>query len=184
MLQRILDWARAVSSTLFRRQATVCGIGGGGRMDELMGEVRGDIEAHLSIQLSLRVVDTVAKDSNHIAPPEFANRCSALFSYPPRFCLGRRPHSFSSYISPFSQLRRRTSSTSTSTMTKGTNSQGNNYSTPGGTNSNGGSSYHYSNSNGSYYYSNDNGSTYYNSGKGSATYTSSSGQSKSYSTSK
>ena len=141
-LQRILGWARAVSSTLFRRQATVCGIGGGGRMDELMGEVRGDVEAHLSIQLSLRVVDTVAKDSNHIAPPEFANRCSALFSYPPRFCLGRRPHSFSSYISPFSQLRRRTSSTSTSTMTKGTNSQGNNYSTPGGTNSNGGSSYH------------------------------------------
>ena len=30
--------------------------------------------------------------------------------------------------------------------------QGNTYNTPGGTNSNGGSSYHYSNSNGSYYY--------------------------------
>ena len=40
---------------------------------------------------------------------------------------------------------------------KGTNSQGNAYSTPGGTNSSGGSSYHYSNSNGSYYYANDNG---------------------------
>ena len=39
--------------------------------------------------------------------------------------------------------------------------QGNTYNTPGGTNSNGGSSYHYSNSNGSYYYANDNGSTYY-----------------------
>jgi len=66
----------------------------------------------------------------------------------------------------------------------GTNSQGNHYNTPGGTNSNGGSSYHYSNSNGSYYYSNDNGSTYYNSGSGSATYTSPSGQSNTYSTNK
>eukprot|EP00959_Pyramimonas_sp_CCMP1952_P116623 2437415-Pyramimonas_sp.AAC.1 len=35
--------------------------------------------------------------------------------------------------------------------------QGNHYNTPGGTNSSGGSSYHYSNSNGSYYYANDNG---------------------------
>eukprot|EP00603_Paraphysomonas_imperforata_P001405 CAMPEP_0114432080 /NCGR_PEP_ID=MMETSP0103-20121206/10958_1 /TAXON_ID=37642 ORGANISM="Paraphysomonas imperforata, Strain PA2" /NCGR_SAMPLE_ID=MMETSP0103 /ASSEMBLY_ACC=CAM_ASM_000201 /LENGTH=117 /DNA_ID=CAMNT_0001601719 /DNA_START=52 /DNA_END=406 /DNA_ORIENTATION=+ len=49
-------------------------------------------------------------------------------------------------------------------MPRGTNSQGNTYNTPGGTNSNQGSSYHYSNSNGSYYYANDNGSTYYNSG--------------------
>ena len=57
----------------------------------------------------------------------------------------------------------------------GTNSQGNHYSTPGGTNSNGGSSYHYSNSDGSYYYANDNGSTYHNSGSGSSTYTSPSG---------
>ncbi|KAL7459187.1 hypothetical protein ACHAWC_011686 [Mediolabrus comicus] len=69
-------------------------------------------------------------------------------------------------------------------MGSGTNSQGNHYNTPGGTNSSGGSSYHYSNSNGSYYYSNDNGSTYYNSGRGSATYTSPSGQSRSYSTNK
>ena len=36
-------------------------------------------------------------------------------------------------------------------MGSGTNSQGNHYNTPGGTNSSGGSSYHYSNSNGSYY---------------------------------
>eukprot|EP00529_Nitzschia_sp_RCC80_P038300 CAMPEP_0113463116 /NCGR_PEP_ID=MMETSP0014_2-20120614/12469_1 /TAXON_ID=2857 /ORGANISM="Nitzschia sp." /LENGTH=71 /DNA_ID=CAMNT_0000355055 /DNA_START=166 /DNA_END=381 /DNA_ORIENTATION=+ /assembly_acc=CAM_ASM_000159 len=57
----------------------------------------------------------------------------------------------------------------------GTNSQGNHYNTPGGTNSNGGSAYHYSNSDGSYYYSNDNGSTYYNSGTGSSQYTSPSG---------
>eukprot|EP00984_Skeletonema_dohrnii_P007550 scaffold2750_cov114-Skeletonema_dohrnii-CCMP3373.AAC.5 len=64
----------------------------------------------------------------------------------------------------------------------GTNSQGNRYSTPGGTNSSSGSSYRYSNSNGSYYYSNDNGSKYYNSGNGSATYTSPSGQSRTYST--
>ena len=42
----------------------------------------------------------------------------------------------------------------------GTNSQGNHYNTPGGTNTSGGSSYHYSNSNDSYYYSNDNGSKY------------------------
>ena len=35
--------------------------------------------------------------------------------------------------------------------------QGNHYSTPGGTNSNQGTSYHYSNSDGSYYYANDNG---------------------------
>eukprot|EP00949_MAST-11_sp_MAST-11-sp1_P003676 g3676.t1 len=48
---------------------------------------------------------------------------------------------------------------------KGVNSQGNAYTTPGGSN-NGSSSYHYSNSNGSYYYKNDNGSTYYNSGSG------------------
>eukprot|EP00602_Paraphysomonas_sp_CaronLab_P005455 CAMPEP_0185021952 /NCGR_PEP_ID=MMETSP1103-20130426/4657_1 /TAXON_ID=36769 /ORGANISM="Paraphysomonas bandaiensis, Strain Caron Lab Isolate" /LENGTH=73 /DNA_ID=CAMNT_0027553777 /DNA_START=156 /DNA_END=377 /DNA_ORIENTATION=- len=56
----------------------------------------------------------------------------------------------------------------------GTNSQGNTYNTPGGTNSSGGSSYHYSNANGSYYYANDNGSTYYNpgtSGVGSVKYT-------------
>ena len=46
-------------------------------------------------------------------------------------------------------------------MPRGTNSQGNSYNTPGGTNSSSGSSYHYSNSNGSYYYANDNGSTYY-----------------------
>jgi hypothetical protein len=59
----------------------------------------------------------------------------------------------------------------------GTNSQGNYYSTPGGTNSSSGSTYHYSNSNGSYYYRNDNGSTYYNSGTGSSTYTSPSGTS-------
>eukprot|EP00542_Grammatophora_oceanica_P013820 CAMPEP_0194028266 /NCGR_PEP_ID=MMETSP0009_2-20130614/2285_1 /TAXON_ID=210454 /ORGANISM="Grammatophora oceanica, Strain CCMP 410" /LENGTH=77 /DNA_ID=CAMNT_0038667605 /DNA_START=43 /DNA_END=276 /DNA_ORIENTATION=+ len=57
----------------------------------------------------------------------------------------------------------------------GYNSQGNHYNTPGGTNSAGGSSYHYSNSNGSYYYANDNGSTYYSSGSGSSTYTSPSG---------
>jgi hypothetical protein len=43
----------------------------------------------------------------------------------------------------------------------GTNSQGNRYNTPGGTNSGGGNSYHYSNTNGSYYYRNDNNSTYY-----------------------
>ena len=80
------------------------------------------------------------------------------------------------------------------------NSQGNHYSTPGGTNSSSGSSYHYSNTNGSCasiltrlyvqtclrplsvraprpadYYANDNGSTYYNSGKGQSTYTSPSG---------
>jgi hypothetical protein len=59
----------------------------------------------------------------------------------------------------------------------GTNSQGNHYNTPGGTNSSGGSSYHYSNSNGSYYYANDNGSTYYNNGNGSSTYTTPSGNS-------
>ncbi len=34
----------------------------------------------------------------------------------------------------------------------GTNSQGNSYNTPGGTNTSVGSAYHYSNSNGSYYY--------------------------------
>jgi hypothetical protein len=53
----------------------------------------------------------------------------------------------------------------------GTNSKGNRYKTPGGTNSVAGSSYHYSNSDGSYYYKNDNGSTYHNNGKGSSTYT-------------
>eukprot|EP00977_Amphora_coffeiformis_P018216 scaffold6306_cov135-Amphora_coffeaeformis.AAC.1 len=78
----------------------------------------------------------------------------------------------------------------------GTNSQGNHYNTPGGSNSNGGSSYHctfaknrpwirriasrifhvarycsHSNSDGSYYYSNDNGSTYYNNGSGGSRYT-------------
>ena len=56
---------------------------------------------------------------------------------------------------------------------RGTNSQGNHYNTPGGTNT-GGSSYHYSNANGSYYYKNDSGSTYYNpgtSGAGSIKYT-------------
>ena len=63
------------------------------------------------------------------------------------------------------------------TMPHGVNSQGNSYSTPGGSNSNQGSSYHYSNSNGSYYYANDNGSTYYQSASGAATYTSPSGYS-------
>ena len=64
---------------------------------------------------------------------------------------------------------------------KGTNSYGNNYTTPGGTNSNDGSSYHYSNQDGSYYYQNDNGSTYYDSGKGYSQYTSPSGNTtKSY----
>jgi hypothetical protein len=53
----------------------------------------------------------------------------------------------------------------------GTNSQGNRYNTPGGTNSAVGSSYHYSNSDGSYYYKNDDGSTYRNNGKGGSTYT-------------
>jgi hypothetical protein len=53
-------------------------------------------------------------------------------------------------------------------MGKGVNTQGNAYSTPGGTNSAGGSSYHYSNSNGSYYYANDNGSTYYQPAAGGA----------------
>ena len=51
---------------------------------------------------------------------------------------------------------------------------GNRYTTPGGSNSGSGSSYHYSNSNGSYYYANDNGSTYYDNGS-SSRYTSSSG---------
>ena len=50
-------------------------------------------------------------------------------------------------------------------------SQGNHYNTPGGTNSNSGSSYHYSNQDGSYYYQNDNGSTYYSSPGGQGTYT-------------
>eukprot|EP01041_Mallomonas_annulata_P003441 gene3441-6834_t len=45
---------------------------------------------------------------------------------------------------------------------RGTNSQGNKYSTPGGSNSASSTSYHYSNADGSYYYKNDNGSTYYN----------------------
>ena len=57
----------------------------------------------------------------------------------------------------------------------GTNSQGNSYNTPGGSNSSGGSSYHYSNTNGGYYYANDNGSTYYSSPSGTSTYTSPSG---------
>lgn len=52
-----------------------------------------------------------------------------------------------------------------------TNSQGNRYNTPGGNNSSGGNSYHYSNHDGSYYYKNDNGSTYHNNGKGHTTYT-------------
>lgn len=60
----------------------------------------------------------------------------------------------------------------------GTNSQGNHYNTPGGTNSNGGSSYHYSNSDGSYYYSNDNGSSYHNNGSGGSNYTAPSGGGK------
>lgn len=47
-----------------------------------------------------------------------------------------------------------------------------NYDTPGGTNNNSGSSYHYSNQDGSYYYQNDNGSTYYSSPGGHGTYTS------------
>ncbi len=50
------------------------------------------------------------------------------------------------------------------------NSQGNHYSTPGGTNGSSGSAYHYSNSNRSYYYKNDNGSTYYNDGQGGSRY--------------
>jgi hypothetical protein len=54
----------------------------------------------------------------------------------------------------------------------GTNSQGNTYNTPGGTNSNESTSYHYSNQDGSYYYKNDNGSSYYNSGSGYSNYTS------------
>ncbi|GMH51067.1 hypothetical protein TrLO_g3554 [Triparma laevis f. longispina] len=62
-------------------------------------------------------------------------------------------------------------------MPRGTNSRGNSYSTPGGRNTSGGSSYHYFNTNGSYYYSNDNSSTYYNSGSGSATYAGPGGQS-------
>ncbi len=41
---------------------------------------------------------------------------------------------------------------------RGTNSCGNRYNTPGGTNTNNGS-YHYSNKDGSHYYANDNGST-------------------------
>ena len=40
-------------------------------------------------------------------------------------------------------------------MPDGVNSQGNSYNTPGGTNSNQGTSYHYSNTNGSYYYANE-----------------------------
>ena len=40
-------------------------------------------------------------------------------------------------------------------MPDGVNSQGNSYNTPGGTNSNQGTSYHYSNTNGSYFYAND-----------------------------
>ena len=75
--------------------------------------------------------------------------------------------------------------TETTAMTKdsykGTNSYGNSYTTPGGNNSRGGSSYHYSNQNGSYYYSNDNGSKYYDSGKGYSQYTGPSGNvTKSY----
>jgi len=49
--------------------------------------------------------------------------------------------------------------------------QGNHYNTPGGNNSNSGSSYHYSNQDRSYYYKNDNGSTYYSSPGGHGTYT-------------
>mmetsp|Transcript_66544 Transcript_66544/g.159056 ORF Transcript_66544/g.159056 Transcript_66544/m.159056 type:complete len:82 (-) Transcript_66544:178-423(-) len=67
-------------------------------------------------------------------------------------------------------------SASQSQSQSGVNSQGNHYTTPGGTNSSGGQSYHYSNQNGSYYYQNDNGSSYYNSGTGYERYTSSSGQ--------
>ena len=53
----------------------------------------------------------------------------------------------------------------------GTNSQGNTYNTPGGTNSKPSTSYHYSNTNGGYYYSNDNGSTYTAAPSGQSTYT-------------
>ena len=79
----------------------------------------------------------------------------------------------------------------------GINSQGNHYTTPGGTNSESGESYHCkynflhvniffndpvlmqydscdltdSNKNGSWYYKNDDGSKYYNDGKGNASYT-------------
>ena len=56
-------------------------------------------------------------------------------------------------------------------MPDGVNSQGNSYNTPGGTNSNQGTSYHYSNTNGSYYYANDNGSTYYSDPSGQGHYT-------------
>ena len=61
------------------------------------------------------------------------------------------------------------------TQYHGVNSQGNTYNTAGGTNSNVGSSYHYSNNDGSYYYKNDNGSTYYNNGGGYSRYTDASG---------
>lgn len=93
-------------------------------------------------------------------------------------------HSFSLAFLQSRQTQTPTNNKILAIMPSGTNSQGNNYNTPGGTNSSGGSSYHYSNNNGSYYYANDNGSTYYNSGSGSSTYTSPSGQSSSSSTDK
>ena len=53
----------------------------------------------------------------------------------------------------------------------GYNSSGNKYSTPGGTNSSKGESYHYSNKDGSYYYQNDSGSKYYAAPSGVGYYT-------------
>ena len=67
---------------------------------------------------------------------------------------------------------------SQTTMPHGTNLQGNTYNTAGGTNSNEGTSYHYSNTDGSYYYANDNGSTYYQPSSGTPTYTPPSGGGK------
>ena len=55
---------------------------------------------------------------------------------------------------------------------QGHNSQGNKYTTPGGTNSTPSTAYHYSNNDGSYYYKNDNGSTYHQpSSSGTPSYT-------------
>ena len=54
---------------------------------------------------------------------------------------------------------------------QGYNSQGNKYTTPGGTNSTPSTAYHYSNNDGSYYYKNDNGSTYHQPSSGTPSYT-------------
>lgn len=73
------------------------------------------------------------------------------------------------------------SNTSPTEARCGTNSSGNRYKTPGGTNKSSSSSYHYSNKDGSYYYKNDNGSTYYNPGRGTGGYyMKASGESKWY----